>query len=205
MPRPVRSLEDERDTRRRTPAIFWGKLVSTPKPCVKKRHHQQVTDYFFIVAMEKKKFQRCTIRGENPCAEFVPMWRVGDLILLCGEYSEYECESTEPIIKKYRDKETGKTVVRRFYDKENGKKVVKTAYDFLVQVGFSFRLLHLLFSMLDNSEPDPMYASDEHEYIRFDADDDNTGEYVDPDDFSGYGGDNGDFGGDEQEEDWRRG
>lgn len=205
LPRPVRSLEDERDTKRRTPAIFWGKLVSAPKPIVKKRHHQQVTDYMILLAMEKKKYQRCFIRGENPCAQFVPMWRVGELLFLCGEYQEYEYEAVEPIIREYRDKETGKKKVRKFYDRENGKKTMKTAYDFLVQVGFSLGMLHTLFSALDNSEADPMYTADVHEFIGFDADDDLTEEFVDPDDFTGYGGDNSDFGGNEQEEDWRRG
>ena len=193
MPRPVRSLEDEGDTRRRTPAIYWGKLVSKPKPEVKKRHHQQVTDWFFILAMGKKQFQRCFLRGENPCAQFVPMWRVGDLMFICGEYSEYEYEATEPIIREYRDKETGKKKVRKIYDRENGKKTMKTGYDLLVQTGFSFGMLHTLFSALDNSEADPMYTADVHEFIDFDASDDNTGEYVDPDEFFGYGGDNSDF------------
>ena len=195
LPRPVRSVDDPSDRHRRTPAIFWGRLVSKPTATERSPNKHPRTEYTFLIAISKKKFQRCDIDTRNPFGALVPGWTVGDHFVLFGEYEEYEYEATEPEIREVWDKKLQKKVMRKFWDK-NGKKVEKTGYDFHVQFVIPGKLILDPARYMETflREADPMYTASMHDYVDYGADGDNSymaeeleAPYA-PERWGGYGG-----------------
>ena len=172
LPRPVRSVEDPSDRHRRTPAIFWGRLVSKPQAKEVSPNKHPRTEYTFLLAISKKKFQRCDIDTRNPFGALVPGWNVGDQFCFLGEYEEYEYEATEPEIREVWDKKRGKKVKKKFWDKD-GKKVEKTAYDFHVQFVIPGKLIIDPARYMETfmREADPMFSASMHDYVDYSADD----------------------------------